>query len=329
MKKNYIISIYLSIFIVFLSRIFVYPYLYANNIGNVIYYCITCVLFVLVYFISDFLLGYYKVSISKPVNRVLSYSGLVLFATWFIAMYFNEPNLYHFFVAYSLRHRVYPWLYLIGVTVCTLLIIFLLFLVKKERSRGRIFFAGIISLIQFCVMLAPNFINDQGGSLFHIHAYFNPIYNSVRMLPFDSLIRSIYGHYSILYFIPVKALSFLGIPEVFSSIVLTALLGAVSFLLVYLALNKLLERDVLYYLSVFSISYISFYTYLSGQYYQLLPHRIVFPAVIIYLFSKDLLKKLPEWIYLIVCSLALVWNIETGFVCLIVVSVYLFIQRVY
>lgn len=329
MKSRYFFSGMVATIGVALFHVLIYPYLFAANFGNVSYYVLISVIFFAVFFISDYFIDYFKIEIARQSTGFIAFY-LILFAVWFVSMYFFENESYYFSEDYSLRHRIPFYLYFSFLLLASACVFLFLSKIKKNIKFLRIISAVALSITQTVVLFAPNIINDHGGNLFHIHAYFNPVYNIVKGLPYDDIIASIYGHYPLFYYLPMKFLSLFGIPMIHSAMIITMIFGFVSFLLIYIALSKFIKRDGLFYISIVSISYISFYYYQSGQYYQMLPHRILFPAITLFVLSVFYLKKIPAWIQIVVSAAGLLWNFESGIICLIILTFYsVFINAVF
>ncbi len=287
-----------------------------SGANNILVYAAVCSLFCIISFLLCFLwlkVGD-KIQILKS-NFSFGYMIFIdlLFAVWFVFSYFLEDRIFDFNVDHSLRHRIFPALYFGSIVLTFAALILLLKQINKENGKLRIVFAIIVALIQTAVLFAPNIMNDQGGTLFHIHAYFNPVYNTSDFRPVNEIIRSIYGNYSFFYIIPMNFLKLFGISKVYSSMIINGIIGLASFILLYLGLNRLIKRDILYIFSILSVSYISFYYFQSGQYYQVLPHRIVAVCALVFMLSFG--KKIGTIGLLTYSSLAILWNFETGLVC--------------
>lgn len=318
--KNYN-SCCIAIFVTALFHLLIYPYFYSKDLGNVYYYIISFGVFFAVFFITRFFLQYFG-NDDKSHFPFYVWLSFIIFVFWTVLMYFCETDFYYFFIENSLRHRISYWVYFGALFSFACFIYIIISYFKTNIKVLKVIFIFVLSGAQSLALFAPNIINDLGGNLYHIHAYFNPIYNIIEGIPFSDIINSIYGHYPIFYYLPMKFFLLIGFSFVDSAIAVTMLFGFVSFLLVYFSLYILIKRDGLFYLSALVVSYISFYYYLPGQYYQILPHRILFPSVIIFLISFYLKKRISFWVVVISSGLALLWNFESGIVCLMVMVLF-------
>lgn len=318
MDKRKILTSMSLVSVVFMILLtIVYPYAYASRVKNVLFYGGVCLILVAVYYITGNYLNEINVSSIFPLSAIGMGIG---FFIWGIFTYIKEPEDPYFIAAYSVRHQIPSIIFLsLGIVLSVLLFI----VIQRNNVTNKIVRAVVSAVIlgtQGIMLYAPCIINDQGGSLYHIHAYFNPIYNTGRLLPFDDIIKSIYGHYSVFYLIPVKLMSLIGLSEVRAVIIIQCIIGMVSFGLVYYTISKLVKNDCLFYLSVIAISGISFSTYSSGQYYQLLPHRVLFPALTLFFAYKFCWGRVKKYWGLIISTASLIWNFETGLVCTLVIA---------
>ena len=310
----------LGLFTIGLLRLFLYPYLYRNGMGNIVYYILSCLVFIFVFFVSAICLEKNKKMLSF-YNVELSFVLFFLFVLWFIGMILAEPMLEFFDLQYCLRQRIPHRLYLLVLFLTTFLVSFVALYIYKKNKILRIVVSVLLAGLQGCVLFAPNIIHDEGGTLYHIHAYTNSILNAADFVSFDKANISIYGHYPIFYAIPIRIMRIAGIPYIVSTVFVTSFLGFLTFLIIYYCISKIIKRDGIFYLSIISISYISFYHFLAGQYYQLIPHRILPIALtvfaLVYLYTN---KKGGHVLIWITTVFTYIWNVETGFVCSIVLA---------
>lgn len=324
-KKEPVISgIVIASLLAMVIQLFAYPYVYQAGISNVVYYVMLCLVFIVTAYASASVMNT-KMNLDKThLNSFFIVLGLA-FLGWFAMMYVTEPWIEYFDKDYVLRHQVHPGLYFIGLAGVALLTGFLLLTVKGNHSIFKIIISVIVTILQTACLWAPNIIADRGGTLFHIHAYFNPIYNAVDFIPYSNLITSIYGHYSLFYILPVRFLMLFGIPKVYAVMIFTMVVGAATFLLLYILLEKIIKNDVLFILTVLGSAYLSFESYYAGQYYQLLPHRLFFPVLILFVSWMMLNKKCPKFVGWVVSGLAMLWNFETGIICTLIMCGVFFI----
>lgn len=171
---------------------------------------------------------------------------------------------------------------------------------------------GILTVLVFYSMYTPNiFGRGEWGDWYHAHAYFNSIYNVYWGMPYTDEITSIYGHYALLWKIPMKLIG----GDFCGFVLLTAFLGAVIHLCAFLALHSTVKSRLLRILGAISISY-PILGMRGGYYWQVWPHRMLFSSVFLVYAAWVLKKNKTGWKTALAgyagCLLAVVWNTETG-----------------
>ena len=187
-------------------------------------------------------------------------------------------------------------------------------LIGGGGKNRKIWWPSIPSLIiQVGLLYGDNVFE---ADMHHLHAYFNSIINTLSAEPFDECMSSIYGHYALFYVIPVKIFStVLGISSLSGIVLVICLVGGITFAASYCLLDKLIDNNIIYCISVMAFTVISTFFGEIRQYYQLLPHRIFFQALILYGAWHAVYVKQRKWLLWLICTGAMLWNIETGFVC--------------
>lgn len=157
----------------------------------------------------------------------------------------------------------------------------------------------------------------------HVDAYFYPIYKINSGLVAGIDFNSIYGYYS--YFFSFMMNLFNQHSMLFFSIII-AILICISLGGLAIFANKLIKNKIVLLLTVSSFIFTMFvqnFVQTKGYYLQYEPHRIIFPVLIL-LYSMLYLrlrektyKRLLQICGFIISSLAMVWNLETGAIVLI------------
>ncbi len=158
-------------------------------------------------------------------------------------------------------------------------------------------------------MYAPNWTaNDR----MHGSAYYVSVYNALMNEPYTYSNQSIYGHYAILLKYPVKWLG--GDYKAFNIVI--AVVGGLSLFFVALALDLCIKN---HFISVIAAGAVPvMFLYYKFNHWQMFPHRVFFAGIELYLMTALFYKKRKgiQLIGYIVCCLSLLWNVETGIVCL-------------
>ncbi len=279
---------------------------------NFVIYAIITVLFFFAYGIS-FLAGRYVYPfIIKRKYDFLKYilpCGTILFiGIWLMQIYLNENMLFPKDSATHLRHDV-PVLYACATVICSVLFVHVLLKGRADRRISiRILFAILIAFAGAILLFAPTLHRGD------LNAFFNSIYETLNGYPYTS----IYGHYAILYAIPIKILggSILDIYRVI------AVIGFITFVAIFAALANVIRYECVYYLTCIAI--IGRYVIYSGgeNYYQMIPHRWLFPGLFIFLWSFKKNGKTMEIVSYVLLVFSIIWNLDSGFVLLIAYSGY-------
>lgn len=178
----------------------------------------------------------------------------------------------------------------------------------------------LIAFIQGWFIYTPNPFLDDLGFIYNIDAYTNSIINTLAYTPFEMYSSSTYGHYGLFYFIPIKILHQFGFTYWMALSIVMGMIGFITFLAEYWCISQMVKNDIIYVLAVLANAIVSFQIY-SNQYYQMMPHRYLFQAIVltgcVVAFRKpaSTLFRIAMWF---LTGLAMVWNIETGIVLTIV-----------
>lgn len=158
----------------------------------------------------------------------------------------------------------------------------------------------------------------------HVDAYFYPIYKINSGLVAGTDFNSIYGYYS--YFFSFLMNLFNQYSMLFFSIII-AILIFISLGGLAIVANKMIKNKIILLLTVASFIFTMFiqnFIETKGYYLQYEPHRIIFPILLL-LYSMFYIKLRNSKYKVIlqiggfvISSLAIVWNLETGIIVLIV-----------
>lgn len=158
-------------------------------------------------------------------------------------------------------------------------------------------------------MYAPNWTaNDR----MHGSAYYVSVYNALMNEPYTYSNQSIYGHYAILLKYPVKWLG--GDYRAFNIVI--AIVGGISLFFVALALDMCIRNHFISIIAVWAVPVM--FLYYPFNHWQMFPHRVLFAGIELYLLTVLFYKKkaVLKFAGYVVCCLSLLWNVETGIVCL-------------
>lgn len=285
---------------------------------NLLTYAMTVILFCLSYLlISMALAGRKKPGLFENPKAAFG-ASIFLFITnllFLIRMFQLETEIYG-----SVSSR-YIWQLLPFWLVAFALIaegVFFLSFVKKSRisanSWGLFALYGTLTVLIGYNFYTPEIFLRNPADRLHMDAYFNSVYNVLHGSPYTEYTTSIYGHYGILYKIPMKLLG----GDHIDFILLNSIVGALTFLAIFAALHLIVKNDLLRILGAVAMTF-PVLAMRSGIYWQLWPHRVLFMSLMLcYMAFCVRFKKLNR----ITCALGyllsfvgILWNTESGLFC--------------
>lgn len=289
-----------------------------HTVSNIILYTGAIVVFLVTYLVSVIVLS--RVVLNKVVEKVLIFGTALFCVVWMISAFYKEAVVFPYYPSVYVRHKMPALLYLfILLTSCVF--VFSIIRKKSETSKLlRIMFGLLFVIIETLLLYAPNIFADTMGGTYHAEAYINSIVNVLHANPYEYWRTSIYGHYALLYYFPVKLLKLIGVNEWIAITTSIAFFGFVCFLSETILFNKLISNDFIYILTVIANAIVNTQL-ISGEYYQINPHRILFPAIMLllsyYYYQSDKAKneKIFYIILWVISSCSVVWNFETGLIC--------------
>ncbi len=177
-----------------------------------------------------------------------------------------------------------------------------------ERVAPSLLWLGYVTAI---VLTYYSFLFYHVPDFYHGAAYTESITNTMHGVPFDIYTSGIYGHHA-LFFAPIVKL-FGG--TAFAMLRLIALSGALATALCVYIIHNTVSRNNIRILSIFTCI-TTLIAFRLRNYWQLQPHRILFPLVIVafvvYLSKRD--RYVKKWVLVGfgLCAAAIVWNTESG-----------------
>ncbi len=269
-------------------------------------------------FIACFIIDRIKIN-NKTAEKRLQIILIVVFLGYLFASYALEKEAFPKNDYGLLRWRVNPllWAVMLGA------VSFLIFTPLIRRSFNEVGknvvlrYGSILisSLLAGALSYAPNMYADALGEVIHIDAYTNSIINVLRHVPYSDRAQSVYGHYGILY-LPLEKL--LG-SNTYGIMVSVAVVAFITFAISGIVLDKLIDKDVLFMIALLAMLRIAVVYRVTGNYFQVFPHRMLFPALAILLViiehEKKMSFKKSLFFEILIGTAAFVWNIETGVVC--------------
>ncbi len=189
---------------------------------------------------------------------------------------------------------------------------------KSEGNRGVLFLILFFAVIWGIGVATVNtFRFAPAGAFYDLHhssAYIDSIYNVFRHLPFQGGITDQYGHYALFFYLPVKLFGC-------NTVVIAVVLGVVSALTYLFTMGSFcmaVKSNVIRILVAIVAGVAGINPALEHIYWQCYPHRLLFPALTIFLITLFTKRGMKRWCHAVgsaVMALAVLWNFESGIIC--------------
>ncbi|MBQ4284699.1 MAG: hypothetical protein IJB96_12335 [Lachnospira sp.] len=202
----------------------------------------------------------------------------------------------------------------------------------KVSTNARVYGLGaVLALLLAVAIFTPNTYKNYHG-LYHTNAYFNSIYNYMQGVPRTELNGSVYGFYG-MFMAPLVKLFGGSLTGYF---VVESLLTVVAYMCMVYAVANVVKNRYVKYITVATMAVYSL-CFSYSVYRQLVPHRILFPSIIVaymvWLKGKENISTLLRFLYValgyVICMISVVWNLETGVVCLIGYTAYFIMKALH
>ena len=310
---NFLFSLIATIILVFILKLF--------NLSDVQIYALSLIFITLCfYFISvkniPFIEKLYNTFIYDEKNRILIYLIILIFivslSNTFIEL--KEWNYLQFLNIWSgiyINNNILPFIIEIILTA------FLLYILISLSNNYLAIFLSIVAVILIIYGKFQVAIIDTH----HHTAHFNSVFMVYNHIPYSKNMYSILGHYALLMqpFFKVFGLN------VKTYALLMSILCGISALCVIISVFLLIKSSFFRILGIL----ITFFIYFTMEYnyYAIAPLRIFFPSIMILYTAiignrKNILLTIIGYF---IVSLSILWNAETGLVCL----ASLFISNIY
>ncbi len=219
-----------------------------------------------------------------------------------------------------LRHDdIFKYFYFVLIIIICVFVKHAKIKLESNNRSIRLLIAIVLPAVIFMILFFPDFMSDKLGSYNHFSAYVTSIIGITDLQPYSDIFYSIYGHYGLFFIIPVKLLELTGMNQLYSIITVISISGFIMVISLIYVIHKLISDDMTFILtSFFAIAAFTMY-YINGEYYQLFPHRFLFPAImtafVVYEFYKK--QDVCNYFAYVLLMLSFLWNIETGIVCFV------------
>ena len=318
---NFLFSLIATIILVFILKLF--------NLSDVQIYALSLIFITLCfYFISvkniPFIEKLYNTFIYDEKNRILIYLIILIFIVslsntfielkeWNYLQFLNLNilNILNIWSEKYINDNILPFIIEIILTA------FLLYILIRLSNNYLAIFLAIVAVILIIYGKFQVAIIDTH----HHTAHFNSVFMVYNHIPYSKNMYSILGHYALLMepFFKVFGLNV----KIYA--VLLSILCGISSLCVIMTIFLVIKSSFFRILGIL----ITFFIYFTMEfnYYAIAPLRIFFPSIMILYTAiignrKNILLTILGYF---LASLSILWNAETGLVCL----ASLFISNIY
>lgn len=189
---------------------------------------------------------------------------------------------------------------------------------QTKNNFSVIFLILLVGLLWGVAMATVNTFRSAPHSAFydlhHTSAYIDSIFNVYRHMEFKGGLTDQYGHYALFFYLPLKLF---GCSTVTVAVIL-GILAAMVFILCMVSFCMVVKNSVIQIFVVCVAGIAALNPALISIYWQCYPHRLIFPAITIFMITFFSKRGLKIWQYLIGCvviTLSLLWNFESGLIC--------------
>lgn len=171
-------------------------------------------------------------------------------------------------------------------------------------------------LLAGCTIYSLCRYNVFAGDLYHFDAYYHSVYRASMLQPYSEVNTGIYGFYGILLMPITKIIG----SSFIRMIIFLAFLTGISLFCYFYVLDNMVSNTWVKLLTTVSLS--SFVVWeRPGLYFQVFPHRILFPGLILAYITWCTRHNKEGILYktvgFLICTLSIVWNMETGLATLL------------
>lgn len=277
-----------------------------QNLGNIKCYAVLVILFLCLF--SLFFAGFNRIKwnvLEYPVSKYIFAAG-----GFCVVLYLIYP--------YAGKVWGFPaWTAILTGALISLFICGAL-TQNTKGSRSILFLIGLFGILWGLAAASVNTFRAAPHAAFydlhHSSAYIDSIFNVFRQMPYEGGITDQYGHYALFFYLPVKLF---GCSTV-TIAVLLGLLSAAAYILCMTSFCMVVKSNVIRVAAVLVCGLAGINPALMSIYWQCYPHRLIFPAITIFMITFFSKKGLKRWQYIAgtaVMAFALLWNFESGIIC--------------
>ena len=256
-----------------------------------------------------------NVKCSPIISAVLSGSVTVLAMLLAVNMLLTDDGKNGADVSTFFWHRYS--IFIIALAMFSLAVCIFAYLSKNLNEHQLLRFVLLIFL--GCIYASSTvYFNVFAGDLYHIDAFMHPIYNIYYHVPYSQLSYGIYGHYELLYVLPMLVFGLNPLVICFTHWIVSFLL---FWLVIYIACSVVKNKKICLLTAVALI--VPTACMFQSSSYQTTPHRVFFGvlliAYVVWAYGSSRFKQDHPKLFLvfgnIICCLSLLCSLESGAVC--------------
>jgi len=210
-------------------------------------------------------------------------------------------------------HIISERIFILFAFVLSLCFVFWLMKIKVNMGNKLIWYVYYL-LVAVVAGITSNGINLFAMDVYHVNAYTHPIYNVLHLEPYSELSYGIYGHYELFYYLPLKI--FGSSPVILGKMI--TFLSIIMFFCLFVVVEKIINKFIL---KVIAPIVLIFPTSCMFSCFQDNPHRLLFPAILLVYIAAIIPQirkdKYVSIVGFILCTLAILFNTESGTFCAI------------
>ena len=251
-KQSLVYTLLCAALVCFAFCYYASTYLSPIGVSNIkLYLMILCIYGVCIFIfqgIFDRLLGS---NCSRRSEILLSVVCGITGVVWLVRAYNEELIDKGFgFPSRLLRHRIPISVYYLAIIVVSIMIIIS---IRRSNNVSKIYRMSLACFFVYLesMLLVTRYVRGETSmEMYHITAYTNSIINVQSRTPYGLEATSIYGHYGILYFLPVAVLRFIGANKWMAVTITIALFGAMAYIAQTMLFNYIFKNDTFYTLAM-------------------------------------------------------------------------------
>ncbi|MEG1446710.1 MAG: hypothetical protein RSC58_05530 [Ruthenibacterium sp.] len=225
----------------------------------------------------------------------------------------------------TLLWHSFPW-YVVSICFLTVCVaVFSLWKICSTSSNLNMARLFVFAIYALCGVTYLFYLFQQNlyADAWHQTAYVQSIYNVWYNTPYTELSTGIYGHYALFFKLPMLLLG----QNIFSVVFTNALFGVLGLAAAFYVIHQHIHSNGMRVLAAMAMT-APVVSMRIKPYWQAQPLRIIFPALImayctwIGTTKRSRLSWKSQLGGYALCSLAILWNTETGLICTLAFAAY-------